>query len=171
MPKLVVACPNECSLHPDKIGEGPAAIILGMRENGAGGPTMAKRLGQVLGHPIPQSSMSRHLKHYKEVDPNPGGTVDPSKRMQDLEILDLMIQRAAANSASWKPTIKDAIEAMKLKMQMTGNSAFDDLISLFDGAETDEAMVEAEEAIKSADERDLAPEDESEVLPDPFLGS
>lgn len=148
-------------MHPDKIGEGLSSILLLMRENGAGSPTMARRAAEFLKHPVPSTNMQRHVKHYKEPEDRPGGIIDPSKKLMDLEILDLVIQRGAQNSANWKPTIKDTIEAMKLKMQMTGNSAFDDLISLFDGADADAAIDEAEAAMLAPEER--ASEDAEEL--------
>ena len=150
--KLVIGCPRACSFHPDTIGPGAAAALLAIRENGAGQNIFARRAKEILGHPVPLSSVSRHLRHYKEAEDPNAGPPDPSKKLADLEILDLVIQRGAANSGNWKPTIKDTIEAMKLKLQMTGNSAFDDLIALFDGTEATEALDEAEEAIRGADE-------------------
>lgn len=170
--KLVIACPQACSLHPDVIGPGAAAALLAIRENGAGANIFGRRAAEILGHPVPASNIARHLRHYKEAsDPNEAPP-DPSKKLGDLEILDLVIQRGAANSGNWKPTIKDTIEAMKLKLQMTGNSAFDDLIALFDGAEATEALDEAEEALRDADEAaqalsDDLPDDES--LEEPLI--
>jgi hypothetical protein len=124
---------------------------------------MMRRVSGLLGHPIPQTNMQRHLLHYKVVETGPPLIPDPSKKYMDLEILDLVIQRGAANSQNWKPSIKDTIEAMKLKMQMTGNSAFDDLITLFDGAPdpVDEAM-ESPEALLSPEERPDESDDELE---------
>lgn len=166
-PKLVIACPEECSLHPSKIGQGVAEVLLLMRENGAGSGTIAKRAAELLKRPVPTSNAARHVKHYKEVEERPGGYVDPAKKLADLEILDLVIQRGAQNSANWKPTIKDTIEAMKLKTQMTGNSAFDDLISLFDGDEADSAMDEAEEALLAPGERPPKDDPDDFDLPEP----
>lgn len=164
--KLVAACPDNCSLRESVVGAGPAALMLQLRQNGAGGPSMAKRMTDVLNRPINASTMARHVRHYREVDEAPGGVVDPAKKLGDLEILDLVIQRGAANSANWKPSIKDTIEAMKLKLQMTGNSAFEDLIALFDGAEAEEdGPEEAPEAVFSEDE---APEDK-DALSEPLL--
>ena len=160
--KLVIGCPSACSFHPDSIGPGAAAALLAIRESGAGANIFARRAAEILGHPVPGSNVARHLRHYKDaVDPNEAPP-DLSKKLGDLEILDLVIQRGAANSGNWKPTIKDTIEAMKLKLQMTGNSAFDDLIALFDGADATEAMDEAEEAIRDADEAAQAAESEPE---------
>lgn len=164
--KLVVACPDQCSFHPDKIGPGITAALLSMREQGAGAIVFKRRAEELLHHPVPGTNVQRHLKHYKPVEDNPGGIIDPSKKLADLEILDLVIQRGAQNSANWKPSIKDTIEAMKLKMQMTGNSAFDDLLSLLDSADPDEdAPDEAPEALLAEDER---PEPEEE-LEEPLL--
>jgi hypothetical protein len=163
--KYVLACPPNCTLRPDAIGEGLTQTLMLIRANGAGAPTFARRATELLGRPIPTGMATRHFKHFKEVDEGPGGIVDPAKKLADLEILDLVIQRGAANSQNWKPSIKDTIEAMKLKMQMTGNSAFDDLIKLFDGADADELLEENPRAL--GDEVEV-PEEEPE-LPEPVL--
>lgn len=164
-PKLVIACPALCSFHPDKIGPGAAAALLALKENGAGRNVFRARAAEILGHPVPQGNVQRHLGHYRDAMPA-GPPPDVSKKLADLEILDLVIQRGAANSQNWKPTIKDTIEAMKLKLQMTGNSAFDDLIALFDGADADEVLDEAEDAVLSPEERSEEADEDLE-LPEP----
>lgn len=163
--KLVIACPANCSFHPDKIGAGLAETLMLIRANGAGSPTFSRRAAELLRHPVAQSSVERHLKHYREPSDADEPKLDPKNRLGDLEILDLVIQRGAANSQNWKPSIKDTIEAMKLKMQLTGNSVFDDFMKLFDSDEVDEVLAEADEAILAADERP----DPEEPLEDPVL--
>ena len=160
--KLVIACPTSCSFNPDKIGAGAAAALLAIRENGAGSRIFARRSEEILGHPVVLSTVSRHLLHYKEQAGNEP-VIDPKKRIGDLDILDLVIQRGAANSANWKPSIKDTLEAMKLKTQMTGNSVFDDLMKLFDTEAADEVLAEADEALFAEDERPDAEEEELEA--------
>lgn len=159
---LVIQCPPECNFYPGKIGDKAAVELMLYRETGIGTVLFGRKVEQVVGRAIAKSSIIRHFKHYKvKVDPNEAPP-DPKKKHGDLEILDLVIQRGAANSMNWKPGIKDVIEAMKLKMQMTGNSAFDDLIALFDGAEIDEDEIpapEAPEALAAVEERELADED------------
>lgn len=166
MTKLIIVCPDQCSLRPEKIGPGPTAVLLALRENGAGAPSFARRAVEILGRPVPITNVQRHLKHYKVPEDNPGSFVMPGKKLADLEILDLVIQRGAANSNSWKPSIKDTIEAMKLKMQMTGNSAFDDLIALLDGADPLDEPDEAVEAVLSPAEM---PSEDDEELEAPLL--
>lgn len=168
--RLTVACPSACSLNPEKIGPGITGVLLEMRANGAGSPSMTRRFIELSGHPFAQTNMERHLKHYKELDPEPeepSGAV-PDEKLGDLDILDRIIQQGARNSRNWKPTIKDTLEAMKLKMQITGNSAFDNMLAameaglqLAEGVPEDE--IEAPEALLSPDER---PEEEElgEVL-------
>lgn len=161
----MINCPRECSLHPDKIGHEVADSLRDYRAKGAGIVVFKRRAEELLHRPVPQSNVQRHMAHYREVEVA-GGPILPEKKLADLEILDLVIQRGAANSASWKPTIKDTIEAMKLKMQMTGNSAFDDLIALFDGVDADDHVPEAPEAVSAEDER---PADEDEALLEPLI--
>lgn len=164
--KFVAVCPKDCSFREEAIGGPAVALIIAMRENGAGGPTIKARLEEHLKRNVAESSLYRHFKHLKEVDQSPSGPIEPGKKLGDLDILDLVIQRGAANSNNWKPTIKDTIEAMKLKMQMTGNSAFDDLLAMLDGPDAIEALDgENEEAILAPGER---PEEE-EALPEPLL--
>jgi len=163
-PTLVIGCPPGCSFHPDRIGHGLAEALMLVRANGAGIGVFKKRAEELLKRPVPASNVQRHMAHYREME-TIEKEVTQGRKLADLEILDLVIQRGAANSTTWKPTIKDTIEAMKLKMQMTGNSAFDDLIALFDGVEADEAMPEAPEAILAEDERP----DEPDEPEDPVL--
>lgn len=170
--KLIIGCPQACSFHPDTIGPGAAAALLAIRENGAGQNVFARRAKEILGHPVPLSNVARHLRHYKEAtSPDAPAPLD-GKKPSDLEILDAVILRGFQHSHTWKPTIKDTIEAMKLKLQMTGNSAFDDLIALFDGAEAHEALDEAEEVIRDADEAAQAAEidfGDEESLEEPLI--
>jgi hypothetical protein len=172
--KVAINCPDKCSLHPSKIGAKNAAILKAMRENGAGGPTMGRKIAELLGHPMPQSNIARHLHHYVEiVDPKmPDESVDiQGGKPTDVEMLDAIILSGYRNSKNWKPTIRDTLEAMKLKVQMTGNSAFDDLISLFDSAtdpdEPEEGSDEAPEAVLSPEER---ADDHDEDLGEPLAG-
>jgi hypothetical protein len=166
---LRIGCPNECSLSPAKVGPGVANALLAIRQNGAGIQVMAKRAEELLKRPVPRSNMARHLHHYQEVDTTAPGAVDPSKKQGDLEILDLVIQRGAQNSQNWKPSIKDTLDAMKLKMQMTGNSAFDDLLALLDGPDIEEDEIlppESPVAIYGEAER---PAEEEEDLPEVLI--
>jgi hypothetical protein len=170
MRKLVNTCPALCNLHPDKIGQGNAETLTRLRETGAGVVIFTRRLEELTGKKHYLSSVGRHLsKHYREVEEDPASLIAADKKLGDLQILDLVIQRGAANSANWKPSIKDTIEAMKLKLQMTGNSAFDDLIALFDGANVDddgeETAPESPEAVADADEQGSEEDDDlGEVL-------
>lgn len=161
-PELIINCPRSCGLHPDRIGEGNAIALLALRQKGSGAVIMTREATRLLGRRVHQTSVQRHLHHYREKEDPNATTLDLSKKAGDLEILDLVIQRGAANSMNWKPGIKDVIEAMKLKMQMTGNSAFDDLIALFDGAELPEDLDEAPEspeAVAAPGEREWQDED------------
>ena len=164
--KLVAICPDQCSLREEVIGGPATALIIAMRENGAGQPTVKVRLEEHLGRKVPGSSLYRHIGHLKEVTETVGGPLMPDKKLADLDILDLVIQRGAANSNNWKPTIKDTIEAMKLKMQMTGNSAFDDLLAMLDGPDAIEAMGENQDSLLAPDERPIEVEED---LPEPLL--
>lgn len=142
--KLVSICPSKCSFHPTVIGDEAAAQLQAFREAGSATTTWLEQAQQVLGHPVSRTAGIRHLTgHYRDAV-EPRAEQLPGPKRGDLEILDLIIQRGAENSQNWKPSIKDTIEAMKLKMQMTGNSAFEDLISLFDGV-IDEENADPEE--------------------------
>ena len=68
-PKLVIACPALCSFHPDKIGPGAAAALLALKENGAGRNVFRARAAEILGHPVPQGNVQRHLGHYRDAMP------------------------------------------------------------------------------------------------------
>ncbi len=165
--KLAINCPIECSLHPSKIGQKNANILLTVRENGAGRPTFQRRATELLGYNVPGGNVQRHLLHYVELT-SEEEAVAQGPKPGDIDILDSIIGAGYRNSRNWKPTIRDTLEAMKLKMQMTGNSAFDDLLSLFDSAEDPEPVAEeAPEAILSEEER---PDEHDEDLEEPLAG-
>lgn len=129
-PKLVIACPPLCQFHPDKIGEGAAAALLAVRESGYGVTIFSRRATQILGRPIVGSSASRHLNHYREyaplADPEPG---EIPEKVGDVALLDRIIASGARNSKNWKPTIGDTLKAMEMKLRLTGNSAFEDMLA------------------------------------------
>jgi len=163
---LIIACPALCTFHPKKIGDSAAESLKLARESGAGVNVFMRKAAVILGHPVTNASVSRHFHHYREAINSAPLFQTMDQKLGDLEILDLVIQRGASNSLSWKPTIKDTIEAMKLKMQMTGNSAFDDLIDLFDGTEADDLIPEDPSAVLSEDE---LPSEDAEDLEDPLV--
>ena len=158
-PSLVVVCPTACSFHPEKIGEVATAALLQMRKNHAGAGTMSRRAQELLGRKINMSTMQRHLAHYKEgADPNEEEDTGP--RPTDIAILDAIITSGFRHSKNWRPTIKDTLDAMKLKTQMTGQSAFEDMITAMNDAmdlpdtdEDDESVAENPEAVLAEGER------------------
>lgn len=159
--RLVAVCPDSCSLHPDKIGQGVTEALLAARANGAGKASLARRASELLGRPVPATNMARHAAHMRELSedqPVEGDGVRPT----DLAILDAIIVSGHKNARGWKPTIKDVLDAMKLKVQMTGQSAFEDMLSAMDAAldlaedepeDEEEVNVENPEAQLSPDER------------------
>jgi hypothetical protein len=165
-PKLGINCPEKCSLHPSKIGWKNANALAAARARGAGIPTLARVAAELLGHPVPQTNVQRHVKHYVvPAEPVVDEPVGP--KPTDIDILDSIIVSGYRNSKNWKPTIRDTLEAMKLKTQMTGNSAFDDLIKLFDVDDDDEDAPETVDAILSPEER---PDDSDVDLEEPLAG-
>lgn len=160
--KLAIVCPEQCSLHPEKIGEDKANLLRRLRETGAGQTIFMREGAVILGQPIAGGTAQRHLKHYKPVDGTPAAELpvaDPEKA-SNLQILERIIQRGFANSHNWKPTIKDTLDAMRLHVQITGNTGDDELLKLFDQALEPEA--ENPEAV-------AAPEEREEALPPPAL--
>lgn len=164
---LAINCPEACSYHPSKIGQKNANALKAIRENGAGQTIFMRRGAEILGHPLTHGSVQRHLAgHYVPIS----GDSDPLEvgpKPGDIEILDSIIAAGFRNSRNWKPTIRDTLEAMKLKTQMTGNSAFDDLLSLFDSADDPEPEPEAPEAVLSPEER---PDEHDDDLGEPLAG-
>lgn len=160
--KLVLVCPPGCSLHPDKIGQAVSEALLAIRANGGGRPALIKRGSELLGRPIPNTVMQRHVDHFRELADD---TPQDGPRPGDVAILDSIIAAGYRNSKNWKPTIKDTLDAMKLKVQMTGQSAFEDMLAAMEAADLDlgdaddgSLPPEAPEAIFSPDER--TPEEE-----------
>jgi hypothetical protein len=160
---LGINCPESCSLHPSKIGWKNATALAATRARGAGETIFGRRIEELLGHPVPPSNIHRHFKHYVEQGPDAPDSEPPEPLVKptDIDILDSIIVSGYRNSKNWKPTIRDTLEAMKLKTQMTGNSAFDDLIKLFDVDDDDEEVVpESTAALLAEGERQ---EDEDEA--------
>lgn len=130
----------------------------------------ARRFGRfaegIVGFTVNEAAAFRHLKHYKEVDPEAEDTGHAS----DIEILDAVIQSAWRNRKNWKPTLRDMLEAMGKKHSLTGGSAFADMLSAMEGGlrlaegsgdEEEEVEVpENVEALLSEDERPVDDEDE-----------
>lgn len=158
--KLVAACPDNCSFHEDKIGKDVAEALLSLRQEGYGGPRFTAAASRLLGRKVPATNVQRHLKHYREVDENPPEIVEDGRKIGDLEILDTIIASGARNSRNWKPTIKDTLDAMKLKLQITGNSAFEDMLAAMEagldlaegGEDEDEEPPENPAALGTPDE-------------------
>jgi hypothetical protein len=154
---LVVVCPDACSFHPDKIGDEATAILRAMREEGAGSPKMAKRAEELLGRPVPPTSMGRHVKHYRELAPDEPDPVAAGPRPSDVVILDAIIGAGFKFSARWRPTIKDTLDAIKLKSALTGQSAFEDMLRAMEAgldlADGDLDEPENPEALGLADEQ------------------
>lgn len=94
---------------------------------------MSRRAQELLGRKINMSTMQRHLLHYKEAA-DPDAPEDEGPRPTDLAILDGIIVAGYRNAKSWRPSIKDTLDAMKLKVQMTGQSAFEDMITAMNEA-------------------------------------
>ena len=169
--KLVAVCPENCGVHVDSVGEAIAATVIEMRERGAGAPAIHKRITE-MGFTKLQGSVSTHLRHLRDVDDAPAAALpeNKGKRATDLEILDEIIVSGFRNSKTWKPTIKDTLDAMKLKAQLTGSSAFEDMLAMMDAAldlpEEDEKAAEAFEALGLPDEQ----AEEEEDLPEPLVG-
>lgn len=168
--KLVPACPDNCSLRPDAIGARYTAVICEMRANGAGSLKISTRLGQLFKRPVPSSNVERHLRHLREVEEAPDQPQMAGPKPNDLEIIDSIIAAGFRNSKNWKPTIRDTLDAMKLKVQMTGNSAFDDLIALFDSADDPEPEIENPEAVSDLPEDGLDVPEPDEPLGEPLGG-
>lgn len=172
-PKYTVRCEPNCSLDESKIGVGPAAALLALRNSGLTGRPFARQASVIVGYEIPSTNAVRHVRHYRELEtgeappPEPG---EPGHKVSDLQILDDIISAGARNSRSWKPTIKDTLDAMKLKMQLTGNSAFEDMLSMMDSAldlaDDADAVPETPDALGTVDER---PEPDEE-LAEPLIG-
>jgi hypothetical protein len=126
---LTAACPPNCSLNENAIGKGPSRLLIELRENGAGGRVITRRMSEVMKRPLVQTTVERHLKHLREAVEEPEGEEPVVRTVSDIEILDSIIVSGFRHSKNWKPTIRDTLEAMKLKSQMTGNSAFENMLT------------------------------------------
>lgn len=160
--RLLLQCPDNCSLRPAAIGAGVTAALTAMREQGAGRNVMSARAAELLGHPVPTSNMQRHFEHYRDAVPE-DEEILTGKAPSHVEILDKIVEAGYRNSKSWRPTLKDVMEAMKLKASLTGQSAFEDMLTAMNAAldeadeedanEEEEQAPENVEAVLSPDER------------------
>lgn len=164
--KVGIRCPERCTFHPDTIGWDAANRLADGKASGFGANRFRKLAEETLGHPVTPSSVQRHLLHYVVLEEAETPDTD-GKKPGDIEILDSIIAQGFRNSKNWKPTIRDTLEAMKLKTQMTGNSAFEDLIALFDEDDEGEPIPENPEAVLSLDE---LPDEHDEELEEPLGG-
>jgi hypothetical protein len=162
--KLAYNCPSKCSLREEVIGAKNAGILKAMRENGAGRPTIQRRAIELLGRHVADSVVTRHLQHYVEIKTDEPEEEGP--RPSDLAILDGIILSGFRNSRNWKPTIRDTLDAMKLKVSMTGQSAFEDMLKAMDAAfDLPDDENENPDAILAPEERS----EKTEELLDPPL--
>jgi hypothetical protein len=149
--KLIAVCEPLCSLEVGVIGPAISAVVIEMRERGAGAVLIHRRATE-LGYTGSVTSMQRHLKHLRPAADDLTPELPPGQKASDLEILDAIVTAGYRNAKSWKPTIKDTMDAMRLKMQMTGNSAFQDMLDAMErGLQMAEAP-EAPEAVAGEDE-------------------
>jgi len=170
-PPSAINCSTACQFHPDSIGQDKADQLKSWWEAGDSARVLGRKATALLGRNVDHSVFFKHANnHYRELvqEPEP----ESGDKVGDLQMLDGIIQAAARNSKNWKPTIRDALEAMKLKLQITGNSAFDDMLaamegglSLADGIEED-IVEESVEAVLSPDER---PTEDAEDLEEPAI--
>jgi len=165
--KYAIDCPPLCTFHPDRIGADAAKELLRFREQGYGVTRFGAEAERLLKRAVPPSSIGRHLHHYRELA---GALAEPTdadgneRRASDVEILDAVIQSAWRNRASWRPSLRDMLEAMAKKHSITGGSEATDLMRLFDDADLeDEEPSETAEAQLSPDER---PTEDSDDLAD-----
>lgn len=152
--KLILQCPDNCSLRPTVVGAGVTAALTDMREKGAGSRTMRARASELLGRPVAGSNMDRHIQHFREAVPSDEPDPGAGPRPNDVAILDAIIAAGYRNSRSWRPTIKDTLDAMKLKASLTGQSAFEDMLTAMNAAldlaeEEDEEESEAPENVEA----------------------
>lgn len=165
--KLGINCDPRCNFHPDKIGWDAATKLAATRARGAGAITWARAASEVLGREIKiTGGIGRHFDHYVGPADAPAPE-DSAPKPSDIDILDSIIGSGFRNSKNWKPSIRDTLEAMKLKASMTGNSAFQDLIELFDIDVDPDALPESLEAVLSPEER---PDEGDEELEEPLPG-
>ena len=146
--KLATNCHPLCSLREEVIGADAALFLKDARENGMGIVRFQRAAEEKLGRSLNTESIRRHLKHYREIDEF--APADGGEKPSDIAILDSIVAAGYRNSRNWKPTIRDTLDAMKLKAQMTGQSAFEDMLAAMDEALTQN---EAPEAVASEEER------------------
>ena len=149
--KLIAVCEPLCSLSESLVGPAISAVIIEMRERGVGSTLIHRRVTE-LGYTGSEKAVWRHLRHLKPAADDPAAGLAPGQKVSDLEILDTIVAAGFRNAKTWKPTIKDTMDAMRLKMQMTGNSAFQDMLDAMErGLQMAEAP-EAPEAVAGEDE-------------------
>ena len=155
--KLKAFCPVSCSLNENRIGAEAAEQLADLRAKGYGRARFGRVANNITGKMLGTETIQNHFKHYHEAaPPEESDGAQNDEKVGDLAILESIIAAGYRNSKNWRPSIKDTMEAMKLKMQLTGNSAFEDMLeamALAGDFEEEEVMPENPDALGSDSER------------------
>lgn len=126
------SCTNQrCSLHVEKIGDKKSQAIADAYE-GVRDAAFLAAVDRIVGEHIPTSNVRRHAEkhlHLVVEAQEPTG-----EKVGDIEILDTIIKKGFQHSASWRPTIKDTMDAMAMKLKLGGENPFQDMLDMMDSA-------------------------------------
>lgn len=167
MTAWIAYCAPQCQLRSEVIGEEASDAIAAAYEGPGGNLRIYnEKINAILGRDVDYFAARRHAQnHMRELEPENGpGSVSagPQVAMSDKAMLDMIIVAAQQNSRRWRPTIRDALDALKLKQSMGGDdSQYDpmlDAIELAIQSNEEEAKAERGEPneLASVEARHLA---------------
>ncbi len=113
-------CSRRCSFWPDRLGD-KADAVHAVFESGRTGRETATALS-AIGITTNQTSVWRHSQHLspaEDAEDSPTGDVPATKTM---DFLDAVIAASFRNRKHWKPSIKDGLDALKLRNELNGGS-------------------------------------------------
>ena len=114
-------CHPNCSFYPDKLGTQADAVH---RIFEAGGTQ--RHIAEVLagiGITTTQASVGRHRQHLTVTDPDdidePG---TPTKTIPTMDFVDAVISSSFRARKNWRPSIRDGLDALKLRIELNGGA-------------------------------------------------
>lgn len=155
------SCTRACTLNEYNLPPGSYPEIHAMYEAGMAEEPMSAKIEEAWNHHLSYGAIKRHrLKHLERatagVAPSPNArTVRTTKKVTDLDLLDLMIQKGAdvLESPNVKISPEQLLRAMELRLKLTQGSVFQDFFDAI-GAVSGEMAAEVNpEATASAEEQ------------------
>lgn len=164
MGKLVMSgCTRGCSLNPENLPAGLGQLVHLWFEEGKNNSQIIALAGP-MGAKLSNGAVGRHRSAHLHAAGMPATAPgEDGPKRSDLEVIESIIQTGAqqVSLSTSKVTTEQLLRAIELKHKLTEGSVFDAMYDAMIGSGDDDLSdLEAEAAIRSAEERD------QEALPD-----